>query len=1176
MRSAEIPSSFTVFLFHRKDPPGAQFTRGRGRHPLGVSCKLSVAEEVLKDLPLQNKKIPLCVLKPSADFIITLEEPSWIRPVPLTVEVPSVTMDSSHWETCPVVIYLIPVQEQVTAGSQDDPSPHQLVTMPQTPLEAAMPPVLPLSSTFLVKLSSLVESINLSTVGQPPPKTTQLPKGPADASDRSPCLEDCESIPRMALEENWTVLDELLEETEREIKALMEFWENCFVDVKEDSRPEIPWISKWHLGHPLDLNDEALREDPSYNEELAEQEALQEYLKELEVQRTWAATEPAASQPRDAATSVRVKDKSPAYLGTLTSHARALTRLAKGRPPALKKPYEILSVGGEAEATGEELQAESRTPSSSSKEEEAAVLPRKRPQRNLQSQASRTGSTQRRWCSCELPETDQSSKPSGTSSSGEGQLIKPYNFRRSKRVSYIPQEEEEVEEEEEEEEEEEKGSSEDDWVPGKEGTDAEEEEEEEEDAEEGKGEESEAEREEESEADPGPPQAEPPRKKRPKAARRYQCPECDREFSNSSNMRKHLLIHRGERPYGCHACGQSYADVSNLKKHQLKHMGMPPHACPSCPKAFFVKNHLDAHLRRHLGIRPFACLECRRSFCSRVELLVHMKIHTGAKGAHRPQALWPCPKCSKSFSKRRHLRLHVQRHRNLVCEDCGEVFQVQFKFQFHRALHLRACPQCGVDYKEGHLCRATAHEAAHPGQATQKPPAAFPGGVAASWPAGSAARVGSQPWPPGLTQNTSRPSDAASTTSAKELPPLAGRGVSASQRRPLRPPTPPARDRKRAKPSAVAQKPLKPKPPVTVLQVVPLGGPVAAGLSVSKPLALPAPLSGSPGLVMLPPHSRASGAVPVLMVAPPMTAPLMVLPSEPLTVTTPARTPQPSGSHPAGGAGSQGLVLLDPATMPAGSRIILKMPGQMNILPEPAQACAACQVQFVGTHQCTKSLQELESGGEEEPKIYPLATEERTIVPLQASPVPSPCPQLNDQEPWSKSHGLYEANSQATPASGDREGDCDIICLGDVQYPEANKSGESRRGARQTKQPERHYMRSISGDEEESRSDKEGDCDVLCLGEVQYPEANKPGESQRGGRQTEQCKTHYTCSVCDKRYVYENALKKHMRWHMEVSREVVASVQREQLRRAHASPQENCSLGQQSWEVQDRSTLGAQ
>lgn len=39
-------------------------------------------------------------------------------------------------------------------------------------------------------------------------------------------------------------LNELLEKTEREIEALIKFWENSFVDDEEGNSPETPWIGK--------------------------------------------------------------------------------------------------------------------------------------------------------------------------------------------------------------------------------------------------------------------------------------------------------------------------------------------------------------------------------------------------------------------------------------------------------------------------------------------------------------------------------------------------------------------------------------------------------------------------------------------------------------------------------------------------------------------------------------------------------------------------------------------------------------------------------------------------------------------------------------------------------------------------------------------------------------------
>ncbi|KAL8184378.1 UNVERIFIED_CONTAM: hypothetical protein K2H54_015487 [Gekko kuhli] len=772
-------------------------------------------------------------------------------------------------------------------------------------------------------------------------------------------------------------LDELLEETEREIKALMEFWENCFVGEKEDSSPEIPWISKQHLGHPLDLTDEGLWKDPNYNKERGEQEALEDCLKELEEQRAPAAVKQAASQKRDAVTSGGVEDESPAFPGKRTTCAKALSQ---GRPPTHKKPSGvILSVAGEAEATREGTQAELGSPSSSREEEEAAVLLRKTPKRNLPCRASGMGKThigkprdrseQLRRCkqkvsghcrrNSQQPVADQSSGKPETASSGKGQPSRTYNFRHQrKQVSYVSQQEEAEEEERSWSE----GGSENDWLPEEENT---EEMEEEEDRE--------AEREEESEAAAGPAEAEPQGKNRRKTVRSYRCPECDREFSNSSNMQKHLLVHRGERPYGCHVCGKSFAHPSNLTKHQVAHTGERNHPCPLCPKAFFVKNHLDAHMRRHQGVRPFPCLECPSTFCSRVDLLYHMKIHVERKGHRTPLQ---CPDCDKTFLGPMLLRRHRKRHRNLVCEDCGEVFAFKFKYKFHRSLHA-SCVQCGVKYMGTHLCQGPAQATEQPERAARKSSASVPRGIVAKQPVGTAAPAGSQKQTISSTRvatGTSgtgrlpvsassrlstdgpvRPSDPASATSLKEPSPPARTDAGTSRRStPLIPVACPALEHRRAKPSTPAQTPLQLTPAGIFHQDVPFISPVTSSPAVAKPFAHAPVLPGPPGMVTLPAHSQAPVAFPVLAAAPPMIVLLRGSQPKLLSVSSPVGPPQSSGSNPVSGAANNGFILRNSGTLPAGNKSVLENPARKIVPSTTTQICAVCQAKYVGAHRCRK------------------------------------------------------------------------------------------------------------------------------------------------------------------------------------------------------------------------------
>ncbi len=62
--------------------------------------------------------------------------------------------------------------------------------------------------------------------------------------------------------------------------------------------------------------------------------------------------------------------------------------------------------------------------------------------------------------------------------------------------------------------------------------------------------------------------------------RSYACPECNKLFSNSSNMTRHRRIHTGDRPYLCEHCSLAFGNSSNRRKHE-RSCKLRPHTCIS-------------------------------------------------------------------------------------------------------------------------------------------------------------------------------------------------------------------------------------------------------------------------------------------------------------------------------------------------------------------------------------------------------------------------------------------------------------------------------------------------------------------------------------------------------------------------------------------------------------------
>ena len=50
------------------------------------------------------------------------------------------------------------------------------------------------------------------------------------------------------------------------------------------------------------------------------------------------------------------------------------------------------------------------------------------------------------------------------------------------------------------------------------------------------------------------------------------CKYCDRSFSISSNLQRHVRnIHNKEKPFKCHLCNRCFGQQTNLDRHLKKH-----------------------------------------------------------------------------------------------------------------------------------------------------------------------------------------------------------------------------------------------------------------------------------------------------------------------------------------------------------------------------------------------------------------------------------------------------------------------------------------------------------------------------------------------------------------------------------------------------------------------------
>ncbi|XP_054902844.1 early growth response protein 1-like [Poeciliopsis prolifica] len=109
-----------------------------------------------------------------------------------------------------------------------------------------------------------------------------------------------------------------------------------------------------------------------------------------------------------------------------------------------------------------------------------------------------------------------------------------------------------------------------------------------------------------------------------------------------------------ERPYACPAdgCDRRFSRSDELTRHVRVHTGQKPFQCRICMRNFSRSDHLTTHIRTHTGEKPFACTECGRKFARSDERKRHAKIHQRQRDrrAEGSAAATPCAATSPCTS----------------------------------------------------------------------------------------------------------------------------------------------------------------------------------------------------------------------------------------------------------------------------------------------------------------------------------------------------------------------------------------------------------------------------------------------------------------------------------------------------------------------------------------------
>ncbi|XP_034473286.1 transcription factor E4F1 [Drosophila innubila] len=135
--------------------------------------------------------------------------------------------------------------------------------------------------------------------------------------------------------------------------------------------------------------------------------------------------------------------------------------------------------------------------------------------------------------------------------------------------------------------------------------------------------------------------------------RSYPCPLCHRPFGTRHNLKRHYMIHTGEKPFSCSKCRKPFRECSTLKKHMVTHVRDRWYKCLRCPAKYQDYLHYTEHKATH-GSDPqletglnshhrqrssdsedgdssvddwLECCECQRRFTQLDAYTAHLKQH---------------------------------------------------------------------------------------------------------------------------------------------------------------------------------------------------------------------------------------------------------------------------------------------------------------------------------------------------------------------------------------------------------------------------------------------------------------------------------------------------------------------------------------------------------------------
>lgn len=170
----------------------------------------------------------------------------------------------------------------------------------------------------------------------------------------------------------------------------------------------------------------------------------------------------------------------------------------------------------------------------------------------------------------------------------------------------------------------------------------------------------------------------------------FPCPLCNRAFGTRHNLKRHYMIHTGEKPFSCNKCRKPFREFSTLKKHMVTHMRERWYKCSHCTVKFrdFLKytEHKETHAN---DIESEERLAASRGV-SYGKLDVDSYMIDSNDEDSGPEDWLECCECGQRFNEidayNEHLKEHDVNNKIFECYICKENMKSRSELDKHLRL----------------------------------------------------------------------------------------------------------------------------------------------------------------------------------------------------------------------------------------------------------------------------------------------------------------------------------------------------------------------------------------------------------------------------------------------------------------------------------------------------------